>query len=58
VTPALQFFLGGTPLTIRRTGWADDDRFIGSVNSGNVTELFQCARAAENDGNKVMHVDF
>lgn len=31
-TPALSFNVGGKPLTIRRTGYADDDKFIGSCS--------------------------
>lgn len=57
-TPVLMFFLGGKPLTIRRTDYADDDKFVGSCSKENMIELFQSARGAENDGAKVLYVDF
>jgi hypothetical protein len=57
-TPALLFYLGGTPLTIRRTDWADDTKLVGSFSRERLTEMFQSARSAENDGARTLYVDF
>ena len=45
-------------MTIRRRGFADDDRFTGSVLTPNVLELFQTARNTELENAKIINVDF
>ena len=57
-TPALLFYLGGTPLTIRRTDWADDTKFTGSIGREKLAEMLTSARSAENDGARTLYVDF
>jgi hypothetical protein len=56
--PVIQFYYSGSPILFRRSGWADDEKFIGSPSKENLTELFQCARAAENTGNRIIQIDF
>lgn len=56
-TPAMIFYSGGKPLTIRRTGHADSEVFVGSVSKEAITELFQTARATENDGGRILNAD-
>lgn len=57
-TPALFFFLGGKPMTVRRAGYADSDSFVGSMSKDSLVELLQSARTAENDGASVVSCDF
>jgi len=57
-TPALQFFYRGKALTIRRPDWADDDKFVGSLSKDNLAELFRYAGTVQNDGAKILNVDF
>jgi len=56
--PAMLFFVGGEALTIRRPGWADDDKFVGSCSKENLMELLQYARSADNEGSKQLYIDF
>jgi hypothetical protein len=48
-TPAIFVYKNGEPLTLRRPGWADNQKLLGSISRENVAELLQAARYAEKD---------
>eukprot|EP00823_Brevimastigomonas_motovehiculus_P001525 TRINITY_DN12079_c0_g1_i1.p1 TRINITY_DN12079_c0_g1~~TRINITY_DN12079_c0_g1_i1.p1 ORF type:complete len:139 (-),score=13.88 TRINITY_DN12079_c0_g1_i1:394-810(-) len=56
--PSLMLFLDDKPFTIRRSDWADDDKFVGSISKTNLVEILQYAKSAASDGHNVLYLDF